>query len=222
MKNIILWNDFVLKDGYPKTTDDELRERLNRKFGECSCQYLGLSETMLWIKKHQQTKGIAIGSRPSKIFNNLPALNIHRIFDTNRCVCDYKIEEQSEETAKALSINKIALFEDCIVQGNTVRKILSIIPNSTEKQIKIIAMMGIKSNILELQLEYPFLEFEVEYLIDGLTSGNWECTVLFLSDLLDCEKMFIEDERRMKQCFYEDYEEIKAYFLKNKVKISFE
>lgn len=219
MKNVIIWNDFTIDESYSKDIDNELREKLNKRFGQCDCKYLGMAETKKWKNQHINASGIAVGSRPKKIWSELPNLSIHRVFDKERHILDYHIDCIEKEVIDAFSKQEIAFYEDCIVKGDTIRKIIEMIPNSKNKQVTIVAMMCVKSNVIQLQKEHPFLNFDVEYLLDGKTDDVWDCTVLFLSDLLSDKEMLINDERRMVQCFYEDYENIKEYLLSNKERI---
>ena len=219
MKNVIIWNDFTIDESYSQDIDDELREVLNKRFGQCDCKYLGMVETENWKNQYKNASGIAVGSRPKKIWSELPNLSIHRVFDKEGHILDYHIDFMEKEVIEAFSNQEIVFYEDCIVKGDTIRKIIEIIPNSKNKQINIVAIMGVKSNIIQLQKEHPFLSFDVEYLLDGKTDDVWDCTVLFLSDLLSEEGRLINDERRMAQCFYEDYENIKEYLLRNKERI---
>ncbi len=217
MKNIIIWNDYVLDSHYPVETDEQLRSFFDRKFDQCQCLYLGQAETNAWKSSLSCVDGITIGTRPTLMFPTLPSIKIQRLFDENRNVYGFEIAEQSKHLLDIISENndEICFIEDCIVKGYTVRTIIQNLKNETSRKICFFTLASVRSNVDKLRQEYPFLDVKANYWLEGETTGEWDCTVLFMSDLFSGENMFINDRRRLEQCFYSSYDDVRAYCLKN-------
>lgn len=218
MKNIIIWNDYVLDSHYPVEIDEQLRLFFDRKFDQCQCQYLGQAETIAWKNSLSRVNGITIGTRPTIMLPSLSSIQIHRLFDKNRNVCGFEITEQSKHLLDELSekSDEICFIEDCIVKGDTVRTILRNFGNEAKRRICFFTLASVLSNVAKLRQEYPFLDVKANYWLEGETTGEWDCTILFMSDLLSGDNMFINDRRRLGQCFYRSYDEVRTYCLENK------
>lgn len=216
MKEIIVWNDYCIEENYDKSFDEKMRSVFSRSFDGCRCTYIGKIETQSWIDSLPKEKGISIGKRPIKIWKEDKNIPLSRVFDNNRNICDYQMEEYYlKEYGTEIQNGSVVIHEDAIVEGNTLLYLLNKLherkPDTHQSTITVRVFFAVESGIDRIKKAYDNIQIEAEYYLPANDSEVWNSTVLFLSDLLELEvdgKLFIEDERRFRQCFYSSYEEV--------------
>ena len=217
MREIIIWNDFCLEDDYDEIFDIQMRNLFNGKFDVCDSIYLGYDETRKWSEYVSQIPGIALGKRPIKFCKENYLVQMSRVFDGDRHVCGYQLdEEQLQEYEKnGIHKNKIIIHEDAIVEGYSIIYLLECIKKNgflkDDTQVEIYAFSVVESGVEKICENHKNVSVHAAYRLTGNRKNKWDSTILFLSDILERNsqgKMFLEDKHRFRQCFYSKYEEI--------------
>lgn len=224
MNSIIVWNDLPLVYGLSLSSDYRLSSLFNHLHNPCLCDFCSYELTKQWSLQWNEI-GISIGRRPQELYPNTINIVTKRIKNKKgKAVGTYIIDDENAELLNYLEIyahDKILIYEDAIVEGNTIALVIEKIRCITAAPISIICLFALEESLDRIMKTYSDVTFNVYKIIKG--SPIIDCTVLFCSDLIEKDSNldipFICNKELMIPCFYDDYStvllQLKSFVLEN-------
>lgn len=224
MNSIIVWNDLPIVYGMSMESDYYFSSLFDYLHNPCFCDFCSFELTKQWASQWNEL-GISIGRRPKELYPNTINIVTKRIKKKNgKTVGTYIVDGENTELNNYLAMHahdKITIYEDAIVEGNTIVLVIEKIRCISSAPISIICLFALEESLNQIMKAYPEVTFNVYKIIKG--KPIVDCTVLFCSDLIEKDSNldipFICNKELMIPCFYDDYSTVllllKSFVLEN-------